>query len=115
MNKSRQRALEQLLQNAEIMIQGSLSQTMRTCGNPNCHCHRGEKHGPHTYLTFRKDEGRSSGLYVPKEELSKFQKGIAAWKRFRELTARLAWENREQIVRDRRSWKSRRGSNAGKA
>jgi len=108
MNKRHRKALDQLLQAAEVMLQGSLSETTRTCGRPTCRCRRGERHGPHTYLTFRTAEGRSSALYVPPAELPRFRQGVAAWQRFGKLAARLAQENREAIVRQRRSGAGRR-------
>lgn len=103
MRTRRERMLDRLLQAAEVMLQGSLSQTTRTCGRPGCRCRRGERHGPHTYLTFRTPEGRSSSLYVPPAELADFHQAVAAWERFWTLATELARGNREEIVRRRRS------------
>jgi hypothetical protein len=50
---------------AERAIFGSLSETYRTCGQPGCRCKQGEKHGPHLYISFRGEEGRTTGYYVP--------------------------------------------------
>jgi hypothetical protein len=94
MGKERQAQLRQLLEAAETMLQGTISETMRTCGSPGCHCHRGELHGPHTYLTFKKPGGRSSGLYVPVAARAEAEAGVAAWKRFWELAAEIATSNR---------------------
>ena len=96
---------------AQIMVQGSLSQTTRTCGQPTCRCHRGERHGPHTYLTFRTTDGRSSALYVPAAELAMFRRRVAAWQRFWKLATELARNNRAEIARQRRSG-ARRDSHA---
>lgn len=93
------------------MIQGSLSQTTRTCGQATCRCHRGERHGPHTYLTFRTPDGRSSSLYVPPAERPVFRTGVVAWARFWRLATRLATKNRERIVQSRRA-RARRVSHA---
>ena len=99
---------DQLLRAADIMLQGSLSQTTRTCGRRGCRCQRGQRHGPHTYLTFRTENGRSSGLYVPKAELAVFRRGVAAWERFWELATGLARQNREVIAQRRRARARRR-------
>jgi hypothetical protein len=99
----REMMLDRLLQAAQVMLQGSLSQTTRTCGRPGCRCQRGERHGPHTYLTFRTPEGRSSSLYVPPAERPRFLEAVAAWERFWRLATQLAQRNREEIVRRRRS------------
>lgn len=100
--------LEELCRAAGRMLQGSLSQTTRTCGHPGCRCHRGQRHGPHTYLTFKTPEGRSSSVYVPSHALAEAQEGVAAWGRFWELAVRIAGENRQQAVQRWRE-KGRRG------
>lgn len=104
--------LRRLVQAAEAMLQGSFSQTTRTCGNPTCRCHRGQRHGPHTYLTFKTSEGRSSAVYVPAECLPDAQTGVAAWNDFWELAVALAAENRERAVARWRAgrWPRRRGA-----
>lgn len=93
--------MRELLRSAEVMVQGTLSSTTRTCGQPSCRCHRGERHGPHTYLSFRTPEGRSSSVYVPPEELARFEEAAAAWKRFRELGSVLAQANRAALGKGR--------------
>jgi hypothetical protein len=104
MSMTRREQLRQgLLRLTDVMLQGSLSQTTRTCGRPNCRCHRGERHGPHTYLTFKTADGRSSALYVPPSELATFRKAVAAWARFWCIGVRLAEVNRQQVVRNRRT------------
>lgn len=80
------------------MLQGSLSETTRTCGRPGCRCHRGERHGPHTYLTFKTPEGRSSAVYVPAAARREAQAGVAAWARFWTLAVQLATQNRQAAV-----------------
>ena len=106
--------LEQLANAAQTMLQGSLSETTRTCGQPSCRCHRGHRHGPHTYLTFRTQKGRSSSVYVPVAERERFRQGVADWKRFWKLATELAQLNREQIVAQRKAAR-RKGRNARKA
>ena len=80
------------------MLQGSLSETTRTCGSPGCRCQRGERHGPHTYLTFKTPEGRSSAVYVPAHWLREAQAGVRAWARFWTLAGELAAQNRDEAV-----------------
>lgn len=86
------------------MLQGSLSETYRTCGYEGCRCHRGHPHGPHTYMTFKTPAGRSSALYVPAERVAEARGAVAAWKRFWELAVRIAEGNRESA---RRRWRKR--------
>ncbi len=80
------------------MLQGTLSQTTRTCGNPGCRCHRGDRHGPHTYLTFKTPDGRSSGVYVPAARVRDAQAGVAAWGLFWTVAVQLATRNRQAAV-----------------
>ena len=103
MTQQRARLLDRLVAATQLMLQGSLSQTTRTCGQPTCRCRRGQRHGPHTYLTFRTPAGRSSSLYVPPAELPRFRQGVAAWARCWTLATQLAQLNRDEIVRRRRS------------
>jgi hypothetical protein len=114
MNKRRRRLLERLVQEAEVMIQGSLSHTTRTCGHPGCRCHRGRRHGPHTYLTYRGPEGRSRSLYVRQGEEPEFEESVTAWDRFWELAVKVAMENRERMAHGRRRGK-RRARDVGQA
>ena len=114
MKKGRPLLLEQLATAAQTMLQGSISETTRTCGRPTCRCHRGHRHGPHTYLTFRTPKGRSSSLYVPVAERERVRQGVADWKRFWDLATELAQLNREQIVAQRKAAR-RRGNDARKA
>lgn len=105
--RERREVLRELTKVAEGMLQGTLSQTTRTCGTPGCRCHQGERHGPHTYLTFKTAQGRSNGLYVPQVELERFEEGVASWKRFWELATRIAADNRERIAARRRTEKAK--------
>ena len=98
MSDNREQLRRKLMEAAEEMLQGSISLTTRTCGNPNCRCHRGHRHGPHSYLTFKTPEGRSSSVYVPVAAREEAEAGVAAWRRFRELAVELAAENRRRAV-----------------
>ena len=108
MTAGRQRLMDQLVRTAHTMLQGTLSETTRTCGRPACRCQRGQRHGPHTYLTFRTSDGRSSALYAPPAELRRFRQGVAAWDRFWTLATRLSQLNREEIRRERQARRTRK-------
>jgi hypothetical protein len=92
---SNETLLRQLLQAAQTMIQGGLSETTRQCGKPTCVCQLdpARRHGPHLYLTFRKD-GKSRSLYVAPEHAPAVHQARAAWARFWELGCTLADRNR---------------------
>lgn len=99
--------LHQLLEATEIMLQGSISETTRTCGQPGCRCHKGQRHGPHTYLTFKTAEARSSSVYVPVAARAQAEVGVEAWRQFWKVAVQLAADNRERaVVR----WRSERAA-----
>ncbi len=108
MSRTQAVLLRRLLREAEGMLQGSLSETTRTCGQPGCRCQRGERHGPHTSLTFKTPEGRSSAVYVPAGAVREAQAGVAAWKRFWALSVEVAALNRQAAQARWRGGRARR-------
>ena len=94
--------IRRLLQAAEIMVQGGLSESVRRCGNPHCICRRDPKrrHGPHLYITYRMD-GKSRSLYVPPQHSQTARRAQRAWAAFWKIGCSLAALNREQL---RRQW-----------
>lgn len=97
----KQDLIRALVKNAETMIQAGMSQSTRTCGKASCACHSdpSRRHGPHTYLTFRNSEDRSSGLYVSPEHLNEAVKAKQAWDDFWKIATDLATFNREEMKR----------------
>jgi len=89
---------------AATAVQGGLSETTRTCGNPACICHRdpARRHGPHLYLTFRAPDGRSSALYVPREHEPTVRKAVEDWSQLWETIVEISHQNREALGRSLR-------------
>jgi len=89
---------------ATTAVQGGLSETTRTCGNPNCACHRepARRHGPHLYLTFRTPDGRSSALYVPRDHETTVRKAVESWAQLWETIVEISHRNREALGRSLR-------------
>ena len=50
------------------MIKGCIHTICKKCGNPNCHCKDGDKHGPYTAIV-RKVGGVSKLTYVDKSDV----------------------------------------------
>ncbi len=87
--------LAELHELASNMLLGETSETYRTCGNPACRCHSGgPKHGPHIYVNYKGDDGRTTGYYVRKALQQQVLDGIAARKRFRTLAKEIAQLNK---------------------
>ena len=90
-------AIERL---AQVAVFGTLSETYRTCGQPSCHCHHGgPKHGPHLYISYRGENGKTTGYYVPKGAEGATREGVAAWGKLQECLRELAEINKERNLR----------------
>ncbi len=90
---------DKILSLLDTAVQGGLSETTRTCGNKKCSCHTdpAKRHGPNLYLTFRTAQGRSSGLYVPRDHEAQVREAVEAWARLWEALVAYAAINREEL------------------
>jgi len=97
--KGKARLLTELEQAAQSMVQGSLSEVTRQCGDPSCACawDPTRRHGPHLYLKFSAD-GRAQSVYVPPEQGEALKDAHSAWLRFQEIGAQVAADNRERFL-----------------
>jgi hypothetical protein len=82
-----QEQIERLLEEKGPLIRGSFGARARVCGNPGCHCARGEKHRS-KYLTAT-DGGRVRQVHVPAGEEDQVAAGVARYRRFRRMRKRL--------------------------
>jgi len=95
----RDKAIKQLLELAPQMLFGSSSQTYRPCGNAQCRCHSsGPKHGPHVYVNYKGEDGRTTGYYVPPLLHERVQGGLAAWREFYAVSKEIAELNRQILA-----------------
>jgi len=104
----RQKLLSEIQRLAEVAIFGSLSTTYRTCGQPGCHCQgSGPKHGPHLNVSYRGEEGKTTGYYVPQAAQKATRQGAAAWERLQNRLRQLADLNKEHILQQARAGQPR--------
>ena len=109
-----------LAEATQSMIQGSLSEVTRQCGDPSCACASdpARRHGPHLYLNFR-DAGKARSVYVPAEQNTVIKDAQRAWLRFQQIGTALAADNRERFLRalqrDKQLAKGRRATARRKA
>jgi hypothetical protein len=98
--RGKDRRIRELAHTAQSMVQGSLSELTRQCGDPSCACAHdpARRHGPHLYLKFNA-EGKIHSVYVPPEQGEALKSAHRAWLRFQELGAEVSAENREQFLR----------------
>jgi hypothetical protein len=93
----RRKLLSEIERLAEVAIFGTLSETYRTCGRRGCHCQTGgPKHGPHLNISYRGENGKTTGYYVPKGAEEATREGVAAWQKLQERLRELAELNKDR-------------------
>ena len=96
----RRRLRRQIERLAEVAIFGTLSETYRTCGHAGCHCHGGGlKHGPHLHVSYRGEQGKTTGYYVPQGAEQPTRRGVAAWQKLQQCLRELAELNKQRNLR----------------
>ncbi|WP_374952865.1 DUF6788 family protein [Alicyclobacillus acidocaldarius] len=95
----RNRQQQHLLAHLDGAIAGSLVETYRTCGKPNCICHSGQKHGPYYLLTWS-ENGRTRTCHVPAEKVDAVRTGVERFRAAREALQKLGEYNRRLMLED---------------
>jgi hypothetical protein len=91
------------------MLPGSISEQWNVCGSAGCQCkdpHHPVKHGPYYQLSFTLG-GRSSTLFLKKEDVPEARRRIQRYQQFKTLNTELA---RAYVAWARRVGLSRRAS-----
>jgi len=73
--RKRQVLLEQMA-SLPLMVQGSYLERWNVCTRANCACHRGQKHGPRSYLVIYQDH-KQRQVYVPQAQREAVLRGIS--------------------------------------
>lgn len=91
--------IDELEQAAQAMVQGTLSESTRQCGDPSCACAHdpASRHGPHLYFRYNA-EGKVHSVYVPPEQGEAFKDAQGAWRRFQEAGAEISAGNRARLL-----------------
>src|SRR3954471_10626852 len=63
--RKRRRELVRDLPPMEQLLRGSLTETFKRCGRPNCRCVNGPGHGPKRYLVISQPGRRPRRDYIP--------------------------------------------------
>jgi hypothetical protein len=104
----RGKLLREIQRLASVAIFGTLSESYRTCGQPGCRCHGpGPKHGPHLQVSYRGEQGKTTGYYVPKAAAPATREGVAAWQRLQQCLRELAELNKQRNFQRAREADSR--------
>jgi hypothetical protein len=102
------------------MVQGSLSESTRQCGDPACACAHdpASRHGPHLYFRY-KSEGKAHSVYVPTELSETVRSAHRAWANFQQIGAEISAENRGRLLnsleRDKQRVRARRSEKRGRS
>ena len=105
-SSERRQLLAQIEQLARRAIHGTLTESYRTCGNPRCRCHgKGPKHGPHLYVSYRGETGKTTGYYVPKAAENQVRHGVDAWNQLQKQLRQLATLNKQRALSATRAHK----------
>jgi hypothetical protein len=81
------------------ILPGSISEQWNVCGTAGCKCKdalKPKKHGPYYQLSFSVG-GRSSSLFIKKEDLPEARKRVRRYQEFKKLTTELLQANVELI------------------
>ena len=73
------------------MLPGSISEQWNVCGTPGCRCKDPDKpvkHGPYYQLSFTVG-GKSSTMFIRKEDLSEARQRLKRYQRFKTLSTEL--------------------------
>jgi len=117
---SKEEPINELSQAAQLMVNGSLSEVTRRCGDPSCACASdpSRRHGPHLYLNFS-SEGKACSVYIPAEQQEAIRQAHKAWLRFNEVASQMAAGNRQRLLkvleRHKRAAKAARTKASAKA
>lgn len=85
------------------MLPGSISKQWNVCGNPNCRCKDRDnpiKHGPYYQLSFTV-AGKSSTMFIQKEDLAEARRCIKRYQQFKILTTELVQTCIEQARKNK--------------
>lgn len=98
--RKRRHRLARGLRSIEQMLRGSLIETYKRCGRPNCHCVDGPGHGPKRYLsTIGRTGERPRVGYVPNAVYAQVAEFLANYRKVREVLNEICAINAELLRR----------------
>lgn len=106
--QQRRQGLAKLLPSAGEILRGSLVERYVSCGNPDCRCARGQRHGPVWYLTVTLGAGRTAGWVVPEEQVEQVRRWIENYRRVKGDLEKISDINHELLRRSRPKKKAKK-------
>jgi len=81
-------------------IHASFLERFLKCGRPNCHCRKGEKHGPFFYLSRCLPKRQMRTLLLKAQpQILQARQGVQAYQQLLENLDQLSWINWELLRR----------------
>ena len=106
--RRRRQGLAQQLPPVTETLRGSLVERYVTCGNPNCKCAKGERHGPLWYLTVTLGPGKTTGGIVAPEKVEQVRGWVQNYQKVKEHLEKISDINRELLRRERDKQRQRK-------
>jgi hypothetical protein len=106
--RNRREGLTRVLPPLGEVLRGSLMERYLTCGNPDCKCARGERHGPVWYLSVTLDQSHRAGCTVPGEQVDQVRRWIENYHQVKENLEKISDINRELLRRQKVKAKKRK-------
>lgn len=103
--RKRREGLTQVLPPLGEVLRGSLMERYLTCGNPDCKCARGERHGPIWYLSVTLDQARRTGRTVLPDQVEQVRRWIENYRQVKERLEKISEINRELLQRQKKKSK----------
>jgi hypothetical protein len=97
--RHRRAGLTKVLPPLGKVLRGSLEERYLTCGNPDCKCARGQRHGPVWYLSVTLDKTHRAGRTVPDDQVEQVRHWIENYHRVKEHLEKISDINRELMRR----------------
>ena len=108
--RNRREGLTKVLPPLGEVLRGSLMERYLTCGNPDCKCARGERHGPVWYLSVTLDQSHRAGCTVPADQVEQVRRWIENYHRVKENLEKISDINRELMRRQKDKAKKRKNA-----
>jgi hypothetical protein len=106
--RKRREGLTNVLPPLGEILRGSLMERYLTCGNPDCKCARGERHGPVWYLSVTLDQSHRAGCTVPADQVEQVRRWIENYHRVKEQLEKISEINRELLRRQKNRSKTQK-------
>ena len=92
------------------ILRGSLMERFLTCGNPNCKCATGERHGPVWYLSVTLDQSHRTGHTVLAGQVERVRQWIENYHQAKQRLEKISDINRELLRREKGKMAKRKKS-----